>query len=117
MRKLVSLVAVLLALLATCSSVVSAQGTGTASITGTVTDQSGSVLPGASVKVTDTRTNTDYFAKTSGDGTFRITDLPPGPGYSVTIKKDGFQTISIANLYLAVAVTTTQDIKMELGSI
>jgi len=117
MRKLVSIVVVLVAMLCAFSASVSAQGTGTASITGVVTDQSGSVLPGTSIKIVDTRTNTEYFAKTSGDGSYRITDLPPGPGYSVTVKKDGFQTISIANLYLPVGVTTTQDVKLELGSI
>jgi len=117
MRKRVYVVLFLVLVLCALPTLLQAQGTGTASITGVVTDQSGSVLPGASIKIVDTRTNAEYFGKTSGDGSYRITDLPPGPGYSLTIKKDGFQTVSIANLYLPVAVTTTQDVRLQLGSI
>ena len=88
-----------------------------ASITGIVTDATGAVVPGASVKLTNTQTGLSYFTKTSGDGSYRVVDLPPGPGYSLTIKKDGFQTEVINNLYLPVGAPTTQDAKLELGQI
>lgn len=88
-----------------------------ASINGVVTDTSGAAVPGASVKLTDTRTGTSYFAKTAGDGGYRIADVPPGPGYSLTIRKDGFQILMIGNLYLPVATATTQDAQMQLGSL
>ena len=117
MRKPVYVVLFLALSLCALPTLLQAQVSGAASITGVVTDQTGSVLPGASIKIVDTRTNAEYFGKTSGDGSYRIADLPPGPGYSLTVKKDGFQTFSIANLYLPVAVTTTQDIKLQLGSI
>jgi len=117
MRKPVYVLFFLMLALCALPTLLQAQVSGAASITGVVTDQSGSVLPGASIKLVDTRTNAEYFAKTSGDGTYRIAGLPPGPGYSVTVKKDGFQTFSISNLYLPVAVTTTQDIRLQLGSI
>lgn len=88
-----------------------------ATITGLITDQSGAVIPGSSVRVTDARTGSDYFGKTSGDGTYRIDNLPPGPGYSVTVTKDGFQQVVINNLYLPVGTATTQDIKLVLGTV
>jgi len=93
------------------------QAQSVASVTGVVTDSSGAVVPGATIQVTDTRTNTSYFGKTSGDGSYRIVDLPPGPGYSLTVKKDGFQTFAIANLYLPVATATTQDVALQLGAL
>jgi carboxypeptidase family protein len=88
-----------------------------ASVTGTVTDSSGATVPGASIALVDTRTNTSYFAKTAGDGSYRISQLPPGPGYSLTVKKDGFQTFVVNSLYLPVATATTQDVKLELGTV
>jgi hypothetical protein len=117
MRNRISIIFLVLAVLLICPIVSHAQATGTASITGVVTDSTGAVVPGASIKVTDTRTGTDYFAKTAGDGSYHIVDLPPGPGYSVTVTKDSFQTLSIANVYLPVAVTTTQDVTLQLGSV
>jgi carboxypeptidase family protein len=88
-----------------------------ASITGLVTDQSGAVVPGASIKVTNASTGSNYFGKTAGDGTYRIEDVPPGPGYSLTVTKDGFQQLTVNNLYLPVGTATTQDVKLALGTI
>jgi len=115
MRNRIRVLLLVLAALSMIPALTQAQGV--ASITGVVTDSSGALVPGASVKVVDTRTGTAYFGKTSGDGSYRIVDLPPGQGYAITVKKDGFQTLIINNLYLPVATTTTRDIKLELGSI
>jgi hypothetical protein len=89
----------------------------TASLTGTVTDSGGAAVPGADVKLTDTRTGTDHTATTGGDGTYRLVDLAPGPGYALTVSKQGFQVFVVNNLYLPVATATTQDIKLALGTL
>ena len=117
MRNRICIVFLMLAVLLIFPIVSHGQATGTASVTGVITDATGAVVPGASIKVTDTRTGSDYFAKTAGDGSYRIVDLPPGPGYAITITKDSFQTVSIANVYLPVAVSTTQDVTLQLGSV
>jgi hypothetical protein len=88
-----------------------------ASVTGTVTDSTGAAVPGAALKLVDTRTNTTYFGKTAGDGTYRITDVPPGPGYSLSVTKDGFQVFVVNALYLPVATATTQDVVLQLGTV
>jgi len=88
-----------------------------ASVTGTVTDSSGAAVPDASVQLVDTRTGNAYSAKTASDGTYRIVDLPPGPGYSLTVKKDGFQSFVVGSLYLPVATPTTEDVKLQLGTV
>lgn len=88
-----------------------------ASLTGVVSDSTGAAVPGASVKLTDTRTGGNYFGKTAGDGGYRIVDVPPGPGYTLTIKKDGFQTLVVSNLYLPVATATTQNAQLQLGQL
>jgi hypothetical protein len=107
----------LLVLIALFVASLAVQAQNTASVTGTVTDNAGAVVPGASIKLQDTRTGTNYFAKTASDGSYRLVDLPPGPGYTLTVTKDGFQTFVLNSLYLPVATPTTQDVKLELGAL
>jgi carboxypeptidase family protein len=66
-------------------------------IQGTVTDQSGAVVPEAKVTVTNTATGVVSTATTSSVGTFTITDLIPGT-YQVRIEKAGFQTSVIKGI-------------------
>ncbi len=66
-------------------------------IQGTVTDESGAVVPGASVTVTNTATGVVTNATTSSSGTFTVTDLIPG-AYTVKIQKAGFQTALIKGI-------------------
>jgi hypothetical protein len=114
MRNWIS-VAFVLAVLCVVPTVTKAQSV--ASITGTVSDTSGAAVPGATVTLVDTRTSSSFFGKTASDGSYRISDLPPGPGYALTVKKDGFQVFVINGLYLPVATATTQDVKLELGTL
>ena len=95
----------------------SASAQSTASITGTVTDSTGAPVSGAAITLTNTRTGTSYSAKTTADGSYRIVDLPPGPGYELIVKKEGFENFEIANLYLPVATSTTQDAKLQIGAV
>jgi len=115
MRNWIFVAFVLLLVLSVVPMVANAQSV--ASITGTVTDNSGAAVPGASVALVDTRTNSSYFGKTASDGTYRISEVPPGPGYSLTVKKDGFQVFAVNGLYLPVATATTQDVKLDVGTL
>jgi outer membrane receptor protein involved in Fe transport len=68
-----------------------AQGATTGGLTGTLTDTSGGVLPGATVtlsgpNVQGTRTDT-----TDGQGTYHFRNLPPGRGYKITANLSGFR--------------------------
>jgi hypothetical protein len=88
-----------------------------ASVTGTVTDTSGAAVADASVTLLNTGTNASYAAKTGENGAYRIADIPPGPGYALTVRKDGFEIFVVNNLYLPVATATTQDVQLKLGTI
>jgi Carboxypeptidase regulatory-like domain len=87
-----------------------------AALTGEVTDSSGAQVSGAIVNIVDTRTGAAQETKTESNGSYRFLRLQPGPGYILTVKKDGFQSYSLTNLYLAVATTRTQNVQLELGS-
>ena len=88
-----------------------------ASITGTVVDKTGGPIADASVKLMDTRTGAAYESQTGSFGAYLFARVPPGPGYTLTISKQSFKTVTITSLYLAVATTRTQDVTLELGTV
>jgi hypothetical protein len=92
-------------------------GQDVASLTGVVSDKTGAVVAGASVELVDTKTNTSYKATTNDVGAYTIAKALPGPGYKLTVTKEGFQAVTIANIYLGVHTTHTQNVQLELGQV
>lgn len=86
------------------------QGT-TGQISGVVTDQSGAVVPNASVKVTNTGTNLVREATASSDGVYTFQLLPPGQ-YKIEVSASGFQATT-ANA--TVNITQTTSVNVQLG--
>src|SRR5258706_3626807 len=62
------------------------------SISGSVTDPQGAVVPGATVTATNSETGVAYTTTTDSAGIFRINSIPSGI-YNVTIKADKFKTV------------------------
>jgi hypothetical protein len=87
-----------------------------ASLTGVVSDATGAVVPGVNVKLVDTKTNSSSETKTNSVGTYAFHDLLPGPGYQVTFTKEGFDTLTVPNLYLAVNTAHTQNAQLTVGT-
>jgi len=88
-----------------------------ASLTGTVTDASGAMVPGAKILLTNRATNVTYKATSNATGSYTITNIAPGPGYTETISHEGYQTSVLTGLYLNVAATRTENIKLSIGAI
>jgi hypothetical protein len=97
--------------------VVPARGQDAASVVGTVTDTTGAAVSDARAKLTNTRTGASYEAKSSAEGSYRFLRVAPGPGYTLTVSKDGFEAVTVSDLYLAVATTRTQDVRLQVGTI
>jgi hypothetical protein len=87
-----------------------------ASLTGVVTDTTGAVISDADVKLVDTKTNTTHETKTNAVGAYVFNQLPPGPGYRVTFSKQGFETMAVADVYLAVNTSHTQNAQLKIGA-
>ena len=81
------LTSVLVAVLFACAL---AWGQATAQIHGTVQDASGSAVPGAEVKATQTDTGVSRTVSTGADGGYVLTNLPIGP-YQIEVSKEGFK--------------------------
>jgi len=76
------------------------------SLTGTVRDSSGLVVPGVSVTASQDATGLRRATLTSSSGTYAIPELPVGI-YTVTFAVKGFQTVKFESLEVALEHTTT----------
>src|SRR5262245_22519382 len=70
--------------------VAQAQINSTSSLSGTITDSSGALVPGAAVVVENKETGTRYSAAAGANGAFTVPSLPAGT-YSVTVTQTGFK--------------------------
>jgi hypothetical protein len=105
----VLLVAILLAL----STTLAAQAP-TGTITGTVLDQVGAVLPGATVTVKNTATGATRVVSASTDGSFQVPALAAG-SYEVLVEMSGFQsTLNPASV--VTGQTTTLRVTLQIGA-
>jgi len=86
----------------------------TSAVNGTVTDGTGAVVPGASISVVNTATGVEYRATTDGQGSFHVTQLPPG-SYTLQVSKTGFQTQNIQAFKLFVDQQFQQNITLAVG--
>lgn len=87
-----------------------------ATLTGTVTDPSGALVPGATVLVHSEDTGTDVRTlTTSSTGNFNITNIPAGR-YTVTVSGTGFQTFIANDVVLNVAEKHTLDVQLKTGN-
>ncbi|MDI6845725.1 MAG: TonB-dependent receptor [Candidatus Saccharicenans sp.] len=84
----------------------------TGSITGTVTDESGSPLPGVSVTISSPSLMGTRSAVTDARGVYRFPALPPGT-YTVKAELQGFATVVYSDIRLTTTVTLTVDIVMK----
>ena len=83
-------------------------------ITGTIVDASKSVLPGASVTVTNIAMGTDASAVTSAEGFFQIPYLIPG-AYRVAVELAGFKKYVREGVEVRIADRLQLDITLEIG--
>src|ERR1035438_2738491 len=84
-------------------------------VTGVVSDPSGAVLVGANVVLSNTATGTSFTGTTNSAGSYRITNVPPGPGYTLVISHSGFRSFKVDNVYVNVANVFTKNVTLSLG--
>src|SRR5579862_8029081 len=85
-------------------------------IGGIVTDPSGAPVASASVNARHQATGASWNAITNDNGFYSFAVLPPGR-YTLTCKREGFQTVVVTDRVIAVAEPAQVDIKLSIGNV
>jgi len=83
-------------------------------ITGTVTDPTGAVVPGATVTITNAATNISQSTTTGSDGSYRFSLVPPAT-YTLEVKVANFATVRASGLVVEASQTVPYNVKLELA--
>jgi hypothetical protein len=99
------------------TSNVMAQARTTSVLVGTVTDDTGGVLPGATVTIQSPNlVGGTQTTVTDGDGSYRFPALPAGT-YSLLVELDGLKTVNRTDIHIELATTVTIDVQMTVANI
>jgi hypothetical protein len=85
-------------------------------VTGTVTDTSGAVVPGANVTLTNTGTGIANSTVANDSGNFIFINVQPG-SYEVAVQLEGFKPVKTEPFVVQVNQTVTRMIKLDAGSV
>ncbi len=85
-------------------------------ITGTVTDPSGALVPGAEVVVTNQETNVQVQVKSNAAGEYMVPYLAASQ-YSVTVRAEGFQAFRKTDIAMGTGTTVRVDAALVTGSV
>ncbi|HEU0185525.1 MAG TPA: carboxypeptidase-like regulatory domain-containing protein, partial [Blastocatellia bacterium] len=115
MRNRLFVFSCLFAALTLCSTAALAQQE-TATITGEVRDTNGSVVPKATITVTNVETNVRVNGETNDQGLYTVPSLKPGP-YSITVEKAGFKKSVRSGVTLQVNQVARLNVNMQVGEL
>src|SRR5215510_7717631 len=105
MRSKIIATGIVLVLLA-CASFASAQ-TATGGVNGNVSDPSGAVVPGATIRLTNEATRVETLSKTNETGNYVFVGVQPGT-YTLKAEMTGFRAVEAKGLQVNVSQTVTQ---------
>ena len=83
-------------------------------ITGTITDPTGAVVPGATVTITNVGTNISQSTTTGGDGSYRFSLVPPG-AYTIEVKAANFAAVRASGVVVEASQVVPFSVKLELA--
>ncbi len=110
------ILSVLAVLIALCGSTITALAqTYRGGITGTVSDNTGAAIAGASITAVEDATNVSYKAVSSSGGEFDFTNLPVGT-YTVTVGATGFSNAKYVQIIVAAGTSYTLTAKLAVSS-
>jgi len=112
--KLVLSLAIAMCLFFASSATLNAQGaTGTS--VGTVTDNTGAALAGATVTLTNVATGDARTAQSNATGGYQFVNVQPG-NYKIDVEAAGFKHFTVNNIVIQVGTSTRIDPKVEIGA-
>ncbi|HKN58607.1 MAG TPA: carboxypeptidase-like regulatory domain-containing protein, partial [Gemmatimonadaceae bacterium] len=114
--RLLLTVATALALVTGASARLLAQGVTTGAVSGTVTDPTGVPIEGAQVQVRNARTGASAGGITRSNGQFNVQGVEPDAGYSITVRRIGFEPVTHDNVVISLGQTTRSDFQLRQQS-
>ena len=90
--------------------------TATGSLSGTITDANGAIVPGAKLTATSTITGAKLETVSTDAGLYVFPALPAS-SYTMTVEKAGFKKLSRTNLEVRIAQRLDLDVKLEIGDV
>ncbi len=105
----------LLAALGLSAGIPIAAQSGRGTLSGTVADSTGAIIPRAPLKLTETSTGSRYDAVSSGQGLFTFPELQPGV-YTLTVSFAGFESFTQNGITVTVGSTSTVNPVLKVGT-
>ncbi len=85
-------------------------------LTGSVTDASGSVVPGAQVTATNTQTGSQATTESNTSGIYSFNNIQPGI-YNVSASSQGFRTVSAEGVTVIINTVRRQNFELQIGQV
>jgi Carboxypeptidase regulatory-like domain/TonB dependent receptor-like, beta-barrel len=86
------------------------------SVAGTVTDQTGAVVPGAAITIVNDNTGLTRNTTSGSAGDYRLTDLPAGT-YTLTVTAGGFRPVKQTGISVTVGTINQQNVQVAVGAV
>src|SRR5262245_39071602 len=115
MNRISSQLLATLVIMAASNFLAFSQVTSTSSISGSVTDPSGAVVSGATIKARNEATGEEFNSTSAGNGTFIVPALTAGM-YRITVAAPGFKQALMQGVKLDAGVPATINVSMEVGA-
>jgi hypothetical protein len=115
-RKLTALFRASVCALVLLSLAATARAQFRAAVQGTVTDQSGAVVPAAALTLRNNETGKTQTASSGDEGFYRISELPPG-NYTLTVEKAGFKKTTFEKLVVNAEQVQGLDVVLTAGEV
>src|SRR5215216_2683784 len=90
--------------------------TATGGVNGTVTDQNGAVVPGASVALVNRATNIETRVAAGDGGYYTFVNVSPGT-YVLRVEAAGFSVVQTSPFEVGVSQTLTQNVALAVGAV
>jgi len=103
-------------IVALCFPIITLAQSSTATLSGTVEDQTGAIVAGANIALVNVAQGSQRLATSNNEGRFVFPALPPGQ-YSVTATREGFAPVEVKNVALNVNDQVALRITLAVGEI
>jgi hypothetical protein len=108
--------ALMLLFLLMCTSMTGLAQTVTGTLSGTIVDATGAVVPNAAVTAKNRETAVTRKATTNGDGYFLVSFLPLG-SYDLIVEAKGFKKVTKTDVLVELNKNSVSNFKLEVGSV